>query len=134
MLVKFLVRGAIATGVVAAGVHLVRKHNLVARGTAAIEDLATKVNDGADDFVKRVVNRVDEKLSEFAETITDPAEKEKLDAFRDKIADYRTRQAAAASAAEEKVDPWTFATRDPRPTDPRRPGGLVDFDPKDDRL
>lgn len=110
MLVKFLVRGAIATGVVAGAVHLARKHDLVARGAATVEDLAKKVNDGADDFVARVVNRIDEKLSQYAAESTNPAEKEKVDAFRDRLAAYRDKQAHVAS----EDDPWNAATRDPR--------------------
>lgn len=94
MVVKFLVRTAVAAGVVAGAAHLVRKHNLIEKAGELAERGVAKVESG----IMKGIGLTDNFLTRFAEDQTsDSAE--------------QSETPSSNGNGNGTQDVWTAATR-----------------------
>jgi hypothetical protein len=106
MIIKALVRGAVAAGAVAATVHVVRKYDLVTKAGVLANTAVEKAATGAEAFIAKGIGITSELLSQFAD---DPTKDEHDGGEGQSFED--ARNAARATGRVPQGDVWTDATR-----------------------
>lgn len=114
MFAKILVKAAVVGGVVAGAVHLVRKHDLVAKGAAKAEDLLVQANKGANKLIVKAVEVTDSLLTRFDETVGSAPTHKPTDKFEAARSRARADGVGHGGVPADVEDPWTAATRDSR--------------------
>lgn len=105
MIIKALVRGAVAAGAVAATVHVVRKYDLINKAGAVANTAVEKAAAGAEAFIAKGIGLTSEVLTRFAEDETPDSDGGDGQSFED------ARAAARATGRVPQGDVWGEATR-----------------------
>lgn len=106
MIIKALVRGAVAAGAVAATVHVVRKYDLVTKAGVLANTAVEKAAAGAEAFIAKGIGITSEVLTRFAD---DPTEDGHDGGDGQSFED--ARNAARATGRVSQGDVWSDATR-----------------------
>lgn len=106
MIIKALVRGAVAAGAVAATVHVVRKYDLVTKAGVLANTAVEKAAAGAEAFIAKGIGITSEVLTRFAD---DPTPTEEHDGGEGQS--FEDARVSARATGRVPSNAWSEATR-----------------------